>query len=129
MKDLSVLTLLLFIIFILIWLQIKLSKNKNNGLGLILPVTSALISLIVVPILHRMDTVNLTKYTTIPQSEHSDTIIAHINETIVKLSEIAHVYSLYIFIIMNIPTLVFILIYFSFKKKSKHIQNKTHHFH
>ncbi len=97
-----------------IYLQIFLSKKENRWLGLILPILSLSLSLMVV--------IGMTAFTNITTDssvltngtvyEASD----QIRSTIVYTPGLA-IKMVYIFAICNIPTVICLIIYFSFRKK------------
>lgn len=83
----------------IIWLQVLLSKKENRWLGLILPIISLLYSIFVISLVstysYNMETGELVSMLPNPLGV------------------------LFIFILLNIPTLIFILIYLSQRKQIK----------
>ncbi len=101
--------LVLIIIVALIFLQIFLSRKSNKWLGLILPVISLGISLI--------ETYNIAMPSRIIQEQVNSNgdIISRSTVT----SEVNIVGIIIYFLILNIPTLIYLLIYFASRSKIK----------
>jgi len=102
----------------IVWLQISLSKKENKWLGLIIPLLFFLFSIMSVlgysmystttstSVLEAIDGVIVNKETIEAQTENLSN--GEILTTIIP-----------VFIVTNIPTLVFLIIYSSFRKKKK----------
>lgn len=101
-----------------IWLQIYLSKKDNKWLGLILPILSFCLSLIVAlgATGYRLNTE--TKIQTIDENGEviSESIL---DETQDEDMESNIVGIIYIFVVCNIPTIVLLVIYFAFREKKR----------
>jgi TRAP-type C4-dicarboxylate transport system permease small subunit len=101
-----------------IWFQIFLSKKKNKWLGLIIPLICFMFSIMTVlslsmytntgitSVTETIDGVKVTDKTTTLQSEKSN-----------MLSMLATVVP--VFLISNIPTIIFLVIYFACREKLK----------
>lgn len=116
----------LFIIFSalilvgIVWLQVFLSKKQNKWLGLIIPLTFFLFSIIIVlsipmystttsmAVIEEIDGVIINKETFETQTKDMA------NGELLMLSTVFP-----IFIVTNIPTIIFLIIYFTFRKKQK----------
>lgn len=115
-----IIVMLLFLVFLAgsIWLQIFLSKKKNKWLGLIIPLICFMFSIMTVlslamytntaitSVTDTIDGAKLTDKTTILQSEKSS-----------MLSMLAT--AVPVFLISNIPTIIFLAIYFACREKLK----------
>lgn len=104
--------LVIIIIVALIFLQIFLSRKSNKWLGLILPVISLGISLI--------ETYNITMPSRIIQEQVNSNGDILSKSTVT--SEVNIVGIVIYFLILNIPTLIYLLIYFASRSK---IKNKS----
>ncbi len=102
-----------------VWLQIFLSRKNNKWLGLIIPLVCFIFSIVIV--------LSLTMYTT---SSEITTVTETVNgvviseESIVLESERPSTLSMLvsvipIFLMLNIPTLIFLAIYFACREKLK----------
>lgn len=101
--------LVIIIIVALIFLQIFLSRKSNKWLGLILPVMSLGISLI--------ETYNITMPSRIIQEQVNSNGDILSKSTVT--SEVNFVGIVIYFLILNIPTLIYLLIYFASRSKIK----------
>ncbi len=115
-----IIAMLLLLVFLAgsIWLQIFLSKKKNRWLGLIIPLICFMFSIMAVfslgvytnitigSVTDTIDGSKLTEKTTILQSEKPT-----------ALSMLAT--AVPVFLITNIPTIIFSAIYFSCREKLK----------
>lgn len=111
----SIIVLLLFLAGS-IWLQIFLSKTKNKWLGLIIPLICFIFSIIII--------LNLSMFTTIRSTSMTQTIdgvvVTDITSQSEKPSKISMLVTVIpVFIISNIPTLIFLAIYFACREKLK----------
>lgn len=121
-----VVTLLFILVFFAgsIWLQIFLSRQQNKWPGLIIPIICFMISIITVLSLS-MYTVTtdmtVTEIVDMNDGEVTETIHEENINTITEkpsfLSMLATVIP--VFLIFNIPTLIFIAIYFASREKLK----------
>ncbi len=102
-----------------VWLQIFLSRKNNKWLGLIIPLVCFMFSIVIV--------LSLTVYTT---SSGITTVTETVNgvviseESIVLESDKPSIFSMLatvipIFLMLNIPTLIFLAIYFACREKLK----------
>ncbi|WP_127837115.1 hypothetical protein [Clostridium prolinivorans] len=101
-----------------IWLQIFLSKSKNKWLGLIIPLICFIFSIVTV--------LSLSMYTNTETTIVTKTIdgVVVSDETITSQSEKTSMISMFVsvipvFLISNIPTLIFLAIYFACREKLK----------
>jgi len=111
-------TSIAIIVFLLIltgsiWLQIFLSKKNNKWLGLIIPLICFLFSI--------MTVLSLSMYTVNSVSETIDgVVVTHQTSQSDKPSMISMIATvLPVFLISNIPTLLFLAIYFACREKLK----------
>lgn len=101
-----------------IWLQIFLCKMKNKWLGLIIPLICFMVSIIIIFSLSMYTNTQITSVTkTINGVVVADKAITPQSEKPSMLSMLAAVIPL--FIILNIPTLVFLAIYYACREKLK----------
>lgn len=116
--------IIIFLLFLagIVWLQIFLSKKRNKWLGLFIPMICFIFSLVSVLSIP-MYTSKLNTVTTI-KTETSDGVVieeeTHVEDNIEKPS-IGQMLSMTvpIFLITNIPTIIFIAIYFACREKIK----------
>lgn len=103
-----------------IWLQVHLSKKENKWAGLILPILSFCLSLIIA--------LGLTGYrintaTRMQTMDENGEVISEsvIDENQMQDEDIAPDIAgiIYTFVLCNIPTVVLLAIYFSFRKKKR----------
>lgn len=101
-----------------IWLQIFLSKMKNKWLGLIIPLICFMFSLLIIFSLSMYTNTQITSATkTINGVVVADKGFTPQSEKPSMVSMLAAVIPL--FLILNIPTLVFIVIYYACREKFK----------
>jgi len=117
-KTANVIIVMLLFLAGSIWLQIFLSKKKNKWLGLIIPLICFMFSImtvlslamytntVITSVADTIDGAKLTDKTTILQSEKSG-----------MLSMLAT--AVPVFLISNIPTIIFLAIYFAYREKLK----------
>ena len=102
-----------------VWLQIFLSRKNNKWLGLIIPLVCFIISILIV--------LSITMYTT---SSEITTVTETVNgvvireKSIVLESEEPSILSMLVaviptFLMFNIPTLIYLAIYFACREKLK----------
>lgn len=105
-----------------VWLQIFLSRNERKWPGLILPIICLCFSLLPVFSIPAYNTVTITEQTISESGE----IIKHITKEKPKMtaSEAASVLvtSLVVFVIFNIPTVIYVGIYGACREKRKKSQ-------
>ncbi|NLM73632.1 MAG: hypothetical protein GX184_06370 [Clostridiaceae bacterium] len=114
----AVFVLLIFLVFLAgsILLQVFLSKKKNKWLGLIIPLICFIFSIVAV--------LSMAMYSDITITSVTDTVSgSKLTETIVQ-SEKPGTFSMLltalpVFIITNIPTVIFSAIYLSCREKFK----------
>lgn len=118
MKIAIIISILLLFLTGSIWLQVFLSKTKNKWLGLIIPLICFIFSIITISNLvmyTSMKTVSVTE--TIDGVTVTDKII---NEQSDKPSMISMIVTIIpVFLISNIPTIIFLAIYFACRDKLK----------
>ena len=133
---LIVLIVLLLLIIGLVVLQIKLSKKRNKWLGLVIPFISFLFSIMVISNMYMF---SIVKTTTVSETIVTDTTVTETTptETTESGTEIESevigpqlskpslgemlLSATPVFIIMNIPTIIFITIYCSCREQlNKH---------
>ncbi len=101
-----------------IWLQIILSKMKNKWLGLIIPLICFMFSIMTVLSLSMYTNTGITSVTeTIDGVVVTDKTITLQSEKPSMISMLATVIP--VFLISNIPTLIFLAIYFACREKLK----------
>jgi len=115
-----IIVMLLFLVFLAgsIWLQIFLSKKKNKWLGLIIPLICFMFSIMMI--------FSLAMYTNTAITLVTDNINGTklTDKTIILQSEKPSILSMLVtavpvFIISNIPTIIFLAIYFACREKLK----------
>lgn len=115
-EIISIVVILLFLVGS-IWLQIFLSKKKNKWLGLIIPLICFLFSIMIVLSLSMYTNTGALVTKTIDGvvvTDKTSTIQSEKPNMISMLSTVMPV-----FIIYNIPTLIFLAIYFACREKMK----------
>lgn len=100
-----------------IWLQIFLSKTKNKWLGLIIPLICFIFSIFTILSLSMYTTTRSTSMTQSIGVEVTDKTITSQSEKPSMISMLATVIP--VFLITNIPTLIFLAIYFACREKLK----------
>lgn len=110
--------IILFLLTGSIWLQIFLSKNRNKWLGLIIPLICFMFSITTV--------LSLVMFTNMESTLVTETIngVVVTDEVITLQSEKPSMISMLatatpVFIISNIPTVIFLAIYFACREKWK----------
>lgn len=101
----------------LIFLQIILSKNSNRILGLILPIISFIFALIIVIGFYNFS-IQTRNYSTIRTVGSSNGIMD--SEVVSVPSNVHKSYGfslLFMLLIFNIPTIIYLCIYFAYRKK------------
>lgn len=103
-----------------IWLQFFLSKKENKWLGLMIPAICFIFSIITVLSLSMYSVTEATQYSVINGSE---THIETSGPVILQLERPSTmsmlVTALPVFLVTNIPTLIFLAIYFACREKLK----------
>ncbi len=103
-----------------IFLQIVLSKNKNKFLGLILPIICFVMSLIMISSYAMFA---ITK-TSVNVQSTDGVISTYVESENSKSQSVGNIGGLiYITVLFNIPTLIYLGIYFSYSKYRKEISN------
>lgn len=120
--SISILILLLIMILFFvgtIFLQIILSKKKNKFLGLILPILSFVIVLTIVIGFYSF---SISKS---ERLESSDGVVLEYTESDISSSgQIITI--IFISFFYNIPTIIYLGIYFGYSKHRKELTNKSH---
>lgn len=120
--SISILILLLIMILFFvgtIFLQIILSKKKNKFLGLILPILSFVI---VLTIVSGFFSFSISKS---ERLESSDGVVLEYTESD-NSSSGQIITIIFISIFYNIPTIIYLGIYFGYSKHRKELTNKSH---
>lgn len=118
MKIAIIISILLLFLTGSIWLQVFLSKTKNKWLGLIIPLICFIFSIITISNLVMYTSMKTVSQTgTIDGITVTDKIINEQSEKPSMISMIATV--LPVFLISNIPTIIFLAIYFACRDKLK----------
>lgn len=117
MNSIILISFLLFLIVIIL-LQVYLSKNQNKWLGLVIPGICLIISLLAV--LGMASYFSLTKETVKTINDNGEVVNKVINATANNrnLSSLI-LSSIMVFLMYNIPTAIFLTIYFGCRKKIK----------
>lgn len=101
-----------------IWLQVFLSKTKNKWLGLIIPLICFIFSIITILSLSMYTNTGITSVTkTVDGVVVTDKIITSQSEKPSMISMLAT--AMPVFLISNIPTIIFLAIYFACREKLK----------
>jgi hypothetical protein len=123
--SISILILLLIMILFFvgtIFLQIILSKKKNKFLGLILPIISFVMALTIVIGFYSF---SISKS---ERLESSDGVVLEYTESDISSSgQMSNIITIiFISIFYNIPTIIYLGIYFGYSKHRKELTNKSH---
>lgn len=106
-----------------IWLQVYLSKKENKWLGLIIPIICFMYSImIVLSISIYTNTGNVTtRNTSMTQNLEERAVIDQSSFTLSEKQGLAAILSTVIpvFLVTNIPTLIYLAIYFAAREKQK----------
>lgn len=118
LKTAIIIIVLLLFLAGSIWLQVFLSKTKNKWLGLIIPLICFIFSIITI--------LSLSMYTNTGITSVTETIdgVVVTGKTITSQSEKPSMISMLatampVFLISNIPTIIFLAIYFACREKLK----------
>ncbi|MBE6069285.1 MAG: hypothetical protein E7211_16585 [Clostridium lundense] len=118
LKTAIIIIVLLLFLAGSIWLQVFLSKAKNKWLGLIIPLICFIFSIITI--------LSLSMYTSTGITSVTETIdgVVVTGKTITSQSEKPSMISMLatvmpVFLISNIPTIIFLAIYFACREKLK----------
>lgn len=123
MSNLTVLVVLGIILGIgamvgLIFLQVFLSKKKSKWLGLILPIVSFILSLVIVVSSFMFVSVNKTISTQLDNiNESSQTVVLNDSQSEYEYGNLLS--TIPVFLLWNIPTIVFLMIFISIRKQKK----------
>jgi hypothetical protein len=115
-RVIFMIVLLLFLAGV-IWLQIFLSKAKNKWLGLIIPSICFIFSIIIILSLAMYTATGTTTTKTIDGVVVTDKTVISPTEKPSVISMLAT--AVPVFLIANIPTLIFLGIYFACREKLK----------
>lgn len=115
----TVISIMVILLFLVggIWLQVFLSKKNNKWLGLIIPIICFMFSITIVFSLSMFNTATTSVIETIDGAEVT-------NKTTTLQSDKPSVISMLVtvtpvFFISNIPTVIFLAIYFACREKIK----------
>jgi signal transduction histidine kinase len=118
LKTAIIIIVLLLFLAGSIWLQVFLSKTKNKWLGLIIPLICFIFSIITILSLSMYTNTGITSVTeTINGVVVTDKTITSQSEKPSMISMLATVMP--VFLISNIPTIIFLAIYFACREKLK----------
>jgi vacuolar-type H+-ATPase subunit I/STV1 len=119
MANTAITIIVLLILFVgSVWLQIYLSKSKNKWLGLIIPFICFMFSIFIVLSLSMLTNMRTTSMTnTIDGVVVIDKTVSSQSEKPSMISMLATVIP--VFLMSNIPTLIFLAIYFACREKLK----------
>lgn len=119
----SLIAIIISLIFLVgvIWLQFFLSKKKNKWLGLVIPLICFIFSLMSVMSIAMFTTTSTSKTTV--KTETVDGVLieeeqVESNMTKLGIGEILAM-TIPIFLVTNIPTIIFLAIYFACREKIK----------
>ena len=125
MKNTTILIIVILLFFVgIVWLQIFLSRKKNKWLGLVIPMICFLFSIMSVLSVPIYST--LTKSNIRTETNTSDGVIIEVIEEThggdnIEKPSIGQIFAMIIpvFLVSNIPTIIFLAIYFACREKIK----------